>query len=263
MPPTRFFFNEVMGSLIPEWDPAVDLPDLLAWWRADEEVFQDAAGTIPALTTGDPVRFWGDLTGNGEDVSIGTVPNAPYLLGGAGALNGHHLLRFGGPSVRLERTSTVIGALTGPYTLAAVFRHLDPAGVGTIAGASTGSNMPVMLSQGGSNTNLGMWQSGAGPTLSGNTLLLEGAAYMVVAQRSGTTGAWNLTLRLNGASDGTMVSAINAVANTSFAIGRFGGFSSKYWVGDIAEVLICDSALELSTVLALEAYLANRYRIGA
>jgi len=55
----------------------------LAVYKRTGPFFQDSAGTIPATTPGDPVKFWTDSSGNGNHATW-SAGNVPTLRSGGG-----------------------------------------------------------------------------------------------------------------------------------------------------------------------------------
>lgn len=61
----------------PPFDPLSLSP--LLWLKGGTGLFQDAAGTTPAVADGDPVGLWKDQSGNGNDASQATSAVRPTL----------------------------------------------------------------------------------------------------------------------------------------------------------------------------------------
>lgn len=89
-----------------------DIAGLIAWFKSDTAVYQDAGGTVPAVVTTDPVKLWKDQSGNGYDVTAATDGVRPTVV--TGMLNGYPLLRF--TQAAQSRMSNATG-ISQPFTL--------------------------------------------------------------------------------------------------------------------------------------------------
>lgn len=84
------------------WTPA-DLPNLLAWYKADAGVYSDA-GTTPAVND-DPVQQWNDQSGHGYHLKQATSGNRPVFKS-AGFNGSYKTLQFTAASARYMITDT-------------------------------------------------------------------------------------------------------------------------------------------------------------
>jgi lysophospholipase L1-like esterase len=60
-------------------NPIPAIPGLKAYYKADAGLWQDTAGTTPAVANADPVGRWDDQSGNGYHLTQATAGNRPTL----------------------------------------------------------------------------------------------------------------------------------------------------------------------------------------
>lgn len=97
---------------------APPLTNLRLWLREDTGLYQDTAGTVPAVLDGDPVALWQDQSGNGLHATQATGTKCPLLrLTQAGARNA---LQFDGVDDWLR--CTTLTDLLGDFAFYIVFK---------------------------------------------------------------------------------------------------------------------------------------------
>jgi hypothetical protein len=206
--------------------PATVAPPLL-WWRAD-------AG-VPTGTG----EFWLDQSGNGN--------HGFQTFGGAVArivpnfLNGLPVMKFDGGDTarftnRLTNVQTVFWVVReDPATPFADYRSL--LGDDTTTHFAGGHGLPGTIWRPDGNVAAAQVRNG--------TLRRNGSVVI------GTT-----TPRP------TAMSILSLVTNGGSATaGKFGGGHGSPWIGDLAELIVYESALTTEQVKSVEAYLAARYGI--
>lgn len=219
----------------------VDLAGCVLWLRADQQVVQDANGLVSA---------WGDLSGQGNNVTQATAGSRPgYAFTGPG---GKPVLTFSTANTLLTRSSAVLS--TSPWTIFTVAQASSPGGTGYAfyvgnANASNGFGVGV------TGNSRDVFYSGAAH-------LLDGAPTSgwekVTVRNDGTT----TTARVNGAPVALSNSTTQPVAPT--ALTSVGGYqtSSQDWNGSIAEVICFNRVLSAPEVSSVELYLQRRYQLG-
>lgn len=216
---------------------------LAAWWDASKtaSLAQNSDGTV-AVSNGDPVAYWADLSGNGKHMTQPTNGLRPTLS--SSGLNGR-------PSISVPAVSN--------------------AGFGSIARPTAATSATVFMvanrvSSGGNANSISFWESTGGSFFD---VAMEGVAI------SPATGSGSPAYRVNRVA----ISALRSSLHT--AIGRgtqflqtvssinFSGWSATWrcfdygssfnWVGLVGECLIYDRALTASERDAVESYLKKKW----
>ncbi len=89
--------------------------------------------------------------------------------------------------------------------------------------------------------------------LSSSSTLTASAWHHVALVRSGTPGAWTLTLYIDGTAAGSTGTVVNSDSSIAWAFGRPGGFSGQYFSGLMDDVAIVGSALSGTDIANLAA----------
>jgi len=227
------------------WTPRKLGSALKLWLRADGETYQDDAGTVPAVNDGDVVGCWKDQSGNGNDAAQATTSKKPLLK--LGIRNGKQALLFDGTDDYLW--ANLMQSLSQPFSVFAVAQLLvagDDTAKHIIGGSTTDE---LSLGQHPSSN----WFCNAGTTLQ------DGSADENWDIWSVLFNGVNSELRING----NNVASGDAGTNNpdATAIGRMGPFSTGFWEGYIAEIIICDPSPTNNDRDKVESYLAKKYGI--
>lgn len=246
------------------WSP-LDLASLTLWLDASDvtTLFTDA-GSTQVSSDGDRVYQWNDKSTSGFDVSQATEADRPTYQ--AAELNGLSVLRAvaGTPSDRLERASVAQTDLVGTNTATLVF-------VVNQVGTSGQNGLGVLAPSSG--TELSVWAT------HNDTIYFDyggytGGARVSVAQPAGWDNAWHiLVLRRDGTSARIYVDGGSAILdNTAFSTNLTNGSATLRvlchtsgtehapgFTGDLAEQIVCDTALSTSDLNALGGYLAAKW----
>jgi len=221
----------------PSVDRAIPTAGLIDRWRAAD---------ITGLTDGAPVASWAPTVGTDTLVQP-TVGSQPLWI--ASGPNGKPTLRW--PAASAGNTTYLsasgLPTRTGPFTVCAV---VHPEAV----------NGALQLIHGGTLAiyeNFGAW------SVNGGVLLSSGAG-TALAQ-------WLvLTTTFNGATStvhlgGTQIASGNAGVGSQTGVinvGRHPTDSSRYWRGDIAEVIYYQGALSATDRAALHSYAQDFYALA-
>ncbi|MDA1169405.1 MAG: LamG domain-containing protein, partial [bacterium] len=209
---------------------------LVGYWKFDE-----GAGTSAA-----------DSSGNGN---TGTLTNGPTWSATVPttAFTNPYALDFDGvddhiPTQVIAATDEV--TFTGWFNPRNVTSHQSIGSDANSAGAVINFHMEV-----NSNGSLGMLWGGGAPYLrpQGATTLSLNQWYHGAVVRSGSTGAWNYKIYLNGTQDASGTTSINPGAASTFTIGRPGEYSGQYFDGLIDDFRIYSRALSATEITALAA----------
>lgn len=234
---------------------------LQLWLKADAGVTTNASGLVSS---------WADQTANGYNVSQSTDGNKPTYI--ANQINARPVLRFDGTDDYLN--NTVANVLTGGQART-VFIVADANGN---SGAYGLGGSLFFFRRGGGGFVMGLEQAdlGAGTTY----IHTDGLAYnhttanqnAIVANPFLATyrsigagpGPANLSEWLNGNSIPVSTEPLNVEGGTTgFTIGNREDIAVTIvpWNGDIAEILVYDSALSSTDRNTVEQYLFVQYGI--
>jgi hypothetical protein len=231
-----------------------DIAGLALWLKADGTLWQDSGRTTPASSDADPVGAWDDASGNDDHYTQATAGSRPAFK--TGIVNGLPVVRFDGASDYLAGPNH-LSALTAATAFVVVKIDNDPPGAADQSGlwdmdaASDAAHYPFT----DGNVYDG-WGSTARKS-TGNPTLSLSAAFRVYGVVS-ASGAWTSYV------DGTQhyTTGTNTVGfGTAPEFGRsFNGAATYYYLdGDVAEVIVYDSALGTTDRQSVEGYLATKY----
>lgn len=210
-----------------------------AWWAADN---------ITGLVNNDPVSSWDDLSGNSHDATQGTGGLQPVYK--TGIINGLPVVRFDGTAILNMANFTD----SSNWTVFAVFNR---------TGRDAQYNVVISLSQAGGASEsfatiaefsfwVGQWGVYTGmdnPANSGSNSTF--GYYSVV--KSGTS----LSFFKNGSTDGSATASTGVFSESHIGKDEYGSGLA----GDIAEIILYDSALSSGDRALVEGYLAAKYAI--
>ena len=233
----------------PEPNPLPDLAHLRLWLRGDKGV-TEAGGVVSA---------WNDQSGNFNNATQSDAARRPVVV--ANAINGKPALRFDGVNDSLAAAHSASLAITGDITSFFVVKYDDFAFYNAVWGKTQG-NQPA------STDFYTLPGSGIPQVFRGNGL---GAAGAVAGASASTAGRYaivgydmsGITLRhyLNGVWNGEgQITAALGDTGAPLHVGTRGDQFTRM-KGDIAELIIYDSALSDADRETVFAYLATRYGI--
>lgn len=206
---------------------------LIAWFRAD---------LLTGLANADPISTWPDLSGNSNNLISASTNRPTYRTG---VINGRAVARFDGVNDYMARTYSA--ALTQPTTIFMVYKAATVEQTVLIDGL--GSSRHSIQSESGTN-NLRIY---AGTSVASTTALTTNPSVL-----SATFSGAASDLRLNG----TTIATGNSGSQTMSGITLGAEPSYTYcFDGDIAEVLIYNSALSLADRQYVERALGEYYGV--
>lgn len=201
------------------------------------------------------VAKWLDRSDNANHATQSTNSKRPALL--TSAQNGKPVLRFDGVDDYLSHAITMNGALS----VFAVVNANSPSSISAIISKTDGLGKQDFHMEAGrtSNKQSLVWGNAVIATGSANL----GSTMSLLAQiRGGSTGAWTYALFKNGVSDGSGSTATNPNGGTAGAIGTDGNAAlSQFLTGDIAELIVYNSALSTGNRQQVESYLRSKYAL--
>ena len=228
---------------------------LQLWLKADAGVTTGAGGAVLA---------WSDQSGKANHAAASDEATAPVVAGAS--INARPAIRFDGIDDSLQVADSPSVSITGDITSFFVVKMDDfttfRAVWGKTAGAGgnlpapsdyytlPGSGIPRAFRGDGTMTNL--------TSVDGARALRAGAADLAGFSTAGNT----MTHFLNGSPNGTGAVTVNTTdADTPLWIGTRNDQFTRM-KGDIAELLIYDSALSAADLRSVQFYLAGRYGLA-
>lgn len=231
----RISSSNIGGSLDPR-----TISGLAAWWDASApgSFFQNSNGTTAATTTGQPIGYWADLSGNAKHMTQTTSNLRPSVL--VGGLNGR-------TCVNVQGTAN--------------------AGFSAISAPTTSTSATVMIAA--RYRGMAYWM---------HFISADNGSFMDVADGnaiSAASGAGSPTYRVNGAAvSSTRVALYNAMGFFNSYLLTIAGVNVSTWsagwkafnygtsyqfTGYVGECLVYSSALSTASRDALEAYLRSKW----
>ncbi len=225
---------------------------LYGWWNA-ENSFTETSGTptTPVAPDGD-IGSLLDLSTNGHHVYQTTGALKPQYK--TGILNSLPAARFDG--------SAYLQGATGPtgnsFSMYAVVNRTADVALGAIISQDDGSINPRYLMGDSGSGGVEIFNGGIGAVAT-----MASTTYHMVAGNVDNTGAFPTQIKVDNGTTVTTNSTGGGFTGTSFDIGALAIFS-RYWNGDILEVLIYEAVHDFSTGdgLAVRQYLNTRYNLG-
>lgn len=245
------------------WTPADPLPvsGLLPehWYISDQDLWQDAARTVPVALDGDVVGNWGDITANADHVSQAAAGNKPTYRSGAGDLvNGHPVIRFDGIDDAIEGPFTTGGIMNQPNTLFFVCAL-------AVAAVNDGVYRYCYDGDDAANRhsfytdtvpNPDKWAAYAGTALGSLQVTTASFRIWTILYNGAASIIWRDGINLNVGNAGALAIDGFCIGNRSAA-----GGGARPWKGDDAEFLLYDANLGDADKNTVGQYLATRYAI--
>ena len=235
-----------------------DLPSLLAWYKADTGVYSDAGTTVAA--EGAAVNQWNDQSGHAYHLRQATDANGPIYS--ATGFNGTHGLMMAAAKVMATTAATV--ALTSASVLSAFVV------CGQDDGILGGARLLVYLGTGGTEATDYEHTGSA-------VFLYSGTPGSSGSYQGGNAGPVISTLQVNDFRIGTIFNGTNlemyrnnvasglptAMAPTFTGPGTIClSFSTNPWVGPVAEIVICNAALDSTQRTQLDDYFKTKWGLS-
>lgn len=238
------------------------------WLEGGVGYFQDAAGTVPATASGDPVGCWKDQSGNARDMTQATTASKPTLQLLAMANQYPGVFFDGADDVLFSNAAfvqTLWSGLNLPYSCAAALIPYDntrAANQYVFSMGRSGSNNPfngVLIQGAGSGT----WQNSRRSTVSTDTLgVSDGNSVLnvhnpIVGTFDGTTG--KIYSGLTGVSTGPL-GLVNTSVLAQLGVGALVRVANTlFYNGYIADWLVWARALSAAEAAIVSGYFVGRY----
>ncbi|HWY79757.1 MAG TPA: hypothetical protein VNW29_05375, partial [Candidatus Sulfotelmatobacter sp.] len=250
---SELFSNTTFTSNLSSWDIGempTDLAAVQAWFRSDQ---------ITGVSDGGSVNSWTDLSGNGYTATQSATSQQPVYK--ANMLNGQPTVHFNGSQyLQLLPASLGIANSTGGLSLFAVIKSASATQRVVSLSTPTGTDRAVM-----GRTNGSAFMADGKRLDSDSTQTLSGGTYTTnnfsVDDAIFNYSSRNLNIFSSGTSQAT-TTTFQTVGNTSATNSKsilIGSDNTNGLNGDIAEVIIVNSALSTADRANIETYLGNRY----
>ena len=229
-----------------------DVEGLKLWLKAD---------ALTGLSDGDTVTTWADSSGLGNDATQSDGSKKPIYK--VSIINGKPVLRFDGVNDILATAAvansndaaTVI--IVAKVTTKTAYGHFVCYGT-NLSGSwnfrQTGTTGRLTLSNGETNIGAGAINDS---TPDGTTADLQGQGFKVLAGDVTSGNLW--TIWENGGEKDTATETFTLSASEVLTVG--GRPDLGFLNGDIAEVIVFNSALSVSNREGIQTYLGNKYGI--
>ena len=243
------------GVAPPAWTPASTTTDggisPHTWLYPDVGLYQNLAGTTPAVSDGDVVGNW---TNQGSDASAFVQNTADYMpLLKLNIVNGQSVLRFDGVNDYLVGSFT--GGISQPSTLFVVAQlaagSVNDGAIHAIIDGDDSSRESRVIQYSGVNPDA--WRITAGTALTGGD----------------SDGNWNIwTVLWNGATSQFWLNGLSEASGNAGAEAPNGlTIGAQYnvavpWSGDIAEILWYPGNLSDADKNEVGQYLATKYALS-
>jgi len=225
----------ILGAAGASFSPD-DIAGLQLWLDAsDESTITESSGSVSQ---------WDDKSGNGNHVSQGTAADQPTT--GVNTLNGLNVISWNNDV--LANTSL---DLVQPLTTFVVVNGGSAGNYVFDSDEDNGGTNRLSLFKDASTGKFAYFATSSGVV--GNLAATSGSVVQTVEWNGSSSSMWQ-----NGSLD--VAGATGAAGTDGFRVGRRHD-SSFFWVGDIAEILVYDSALSTTDREALEVYLAAKWGI--
>jgi len=225
-------------------------------------LFTNAAGVGAVTLSGQPVGFWGDVTGGGRPATQATLSRRPVYQTGSEAFNGLPVLRFDGVDDDITSALDINATHFPNLTVMMVYRQVAQTANGGLWGHDNGGWDRLQLL----NFTAGGLPDGYPIATSGNRSPVNGMATNAVllytaVLRNGVAGG--SSVYINGRSDAASglpgFTSSEGAGLASFTLGNIAPGSGYRGNVEIAEVLVFDAALEEGVRQTAEAYLRRKW----
>lgn len=238
-----------INAAIKPFDP-LSISGCKAWWQTD--------GGCDVSTDGAAIGTLYDRSGLGNHVIQATGTNKPLYKSGANGLNNLAISRLDTTDALVAAVTfaVLVGSTAGgnhAYTIFSVYKRTSS--VGSFA-ASTNSQ----IFGDGSRNMYGVDSTGIA-----SLAVYNGSAVNAPAGHQTDTATWQIGTAWSDATtlfvrqNGVAQSSIAGINNFASVAAQIGGIS---FAGDVAEIIVYDTALSAQDQRTVEAYLAAKYAIG-
>lgn len=225
-----------------------DIAGLQLWLKADSL----------SLSDNDPISTWTDSSGNGNNAT-GTLTARPLYK--TNIINSLPVVRFDGSNDNLVITDVNGLDLTGDQSIFVVMSTSDATGAIVShhnSGAPfTGWTFAVGIITPANNNKLAYWSNGKGSWVNdAGTTAANGSPHLASVIR--TSGS--ITFYTDGTAGSTNTGHSNGSSSANIFLGQTAD-GLNVLAGDIAEILVYDSALSGGNLTNVKSYIAAKYAL--
>jgi hypothetical protein len=229
-----------------------NISNCVLWLKSDAGTLTNSSGAV---------TNWLDQTGNGNNAINTSTP--PTLNNGV--INGRPAIRFNGSSQYLLSTFT---ACTGAHTVVYVaVRRGDGNGnsgycpaVAYYAGSTDRGAVHYVKNTGLAGASYPCYGNGNTGSYDGLGSYANGTPYIIALPWQTGVGGWSVYK--NGSVEGSSSSSVNQSDITGLTLGyQVTPAPSRFWNGDVAEVIVYNRVLTTTELAQVNGYLAVKYGI--
>ena len=221
------------------------------WWEADAANNITNNGLVSQLT---------DQSGNGNNAVQDTQNGTPLPLFATNVINGLPALSFGGTNSLISPTGATTGNSSHSIFIVASYQSIAQYRNGAVFYSDTAGsdqNSCLGVNPAGNTIWVGGYNEDNAPYV--GSISLNGAGFNILSKIY-TASSTNYQGFVSGVQDVNASGAPYNLGNTRVGLGKQYN-NGSYWAGDIAEVIVFNSALSYADLEAVQQYLANKYNL--
>ena len=222
-------------------------------------LFTNATGVGAVAASGQPVGYWGDLSGGAKPATQSTLSRRPTYVTGADGFNGLPVLQFDGTDDDITSSLDINATNLPNVTIMMVYKQLDKSGNAGLWGHDNGGwDRLQLFYNGGTCYQI----STASSASSVKGMATNRVAIYTAVLRNGVANGSHVYI--DGVSDNeTGLSAFTSAEATSgyasFTLGNISAGNGFRGCLQLGEVLVFDSALDDAARTSVEGYLRNKW----
>jgi autotransporter-associated beta strand protein len=242
--------------------PTADAFNGLKLWldvSTPSSLFTNATGVGAVTTSGQPVGYWGDLSGNGKPAKQSTLASRPAYVTNAAGFNGCPVLQFDGTDDDITSSLDFNATNLPNVTLFIVYKQLDKTGNAGLWGHDDGGWDRLQLL-----CNNGTYYQIA---TAGNAVSVKGmetnkvTLYTAVLRNGVSNGSY---VYINGQSDAThglpAFTSTESSGQANFTLGNISSGNGYRGAVQIGEVMVFDSVLSDLARANVADYLSAKWK---
>ena len=206
--------------------------------------------------TGASGSLWQDQSVHGNNATQATTADQPVVT--ANQINFNPAMVFNGTSDFMNIASNLGLGGAGNYEIYCVVQQSGSGGQVFLGSQTAATNDIQLATFTGSPTQVNYW--GTGTVLIGTTNLAAGTAYISGYEKAGT-GSGQSTIYINGNVDntGTIAQSMGSGTRLIGASSIGGGTQGFFTSGDVAEMVVYNTALSAASRSKMQSYLSFKY----
>lgn len=242
--------SQVLGSFTAA-NNTTTTPDTISglklWLKADSL----------GLSDGTAVSSWTDSSGTGNTATQATGANQPLYK--TSIINGQPVVRFDGNNDFMNTGTTGFPSGNSDLTMITVFKATASGGVVYAYGANTNSTTPHISASSSTQINISTFGSNDLVTLPVSYLSQPTIATFKYTSSDGILRGYIRSPQVAASDSGIGAQNFSVAGGT---VGAFVGGPNTFLNGDVAEVIVYNSALSDANRNIVESYLATKYNLA-